>query len=227
MLILHEFLRLSLLTNDACHVNNNMRLIKATNIIFTLVLSTLSFAHCCSSFNGWRANSKRVHNDNRIANTSPAPRLVDQRDEPCRDGLEETLCLNGGRCIMRIEPICVCAKGWSGPQCMQKTPDEYYNVKAARNGTRESTTVGASMEATTPRDPSPAFIPELIEVRTLDCPSPYDEIFCLNEGRCLLLGYGMPMMCECEYPFTGVRCEEKSLDGVYTVLRRPTRDVSC
>lgn len=181
--------------------------------------------HSCSSFNGWGVNKRRVYTDNdKITTTSPAlPTLVDQLEElPCTGRLNQELCQNGGRCVMRIEPICLCAKGWGGERCMEKVVEGNYNVKANSTTTQSSPTSTDTITTTI----RPTHSDNLINVPTRNCPEQYDTEYCLNGGTCHYIGHGMPYLCICQHPFRGARCEEKSLDGIYEGIKRKSRDVS-
>lgn len=205
-----------------------MRLINTTNK-FIFALAWLSIVvhvtDSCSSFNGWRANNnkKRDHTDNKSTKTSsttlPPPPIADQ---PCASHLDRELCQNGGRCVMRLEPLCICSKGWTGIRCMEKVTDGNYNVKI--NQTQESSTISASTETNMTERPDLHL--ELVDFRASECPSPWKEDFCLNGGICRSLNHGFGFICHCIYPFAGERCSEKALDGIYSGISRPTRDLS-
>lgn len=178
--------------------------------------------HSCSSLNGWRGKSnKKVYADRKLQKTStstlPPPSII--IDRQCPSDLDRELCQNGGRCVMRLEPTCICSKGWSGLRCMEKETDANYNVK--RIQTQESTT-SASTEAITP---TPNAELELIKVPAVDCPSPWDKDYCLNGGTCRFLSHGIGFICLCDYPYIGIRCGEKGLDGNYNTLSRQRRDL--
>jgi hypothetical protein len=126
---------------------------------------------------------------------------------------------------MRLEPICICAEGWTGDRCMHKETDGSYNVKV--NYTQESTTSESltSTEAVTEPTERPKFHPDLIDFPTTECPSPWKEDFCLNGGICRSLSHGFHFLCHCVYPYTGERCSHKALDGIYLGLDRHKRDL--
>lgn len=202
-----------------------MRLIKPFNKpIYTLAwlwmwLSiVVRVTDSCSSFNGWRAN-----NNNPKVHTDKPDKTSNQHEVPCASHLQRELCQNGGRCIMKIEPICVCTKGWSGERCMQKVTEGNYNVKP--NRTQESPSLPTSTEVNSSTE-RPDSHPDLTDFPTEECPKPYDDDFCLNGGKCRLLSHGFSFMCLCDYPFTGFRCGEKSVDGNYSGLSRHARDLS-
>lgn len=200
------------------HVINNMPTQFTNKIIFTLLWLSIvvNFTNSCSSFNSWKSNEKKRANtnNNKIALTTP----VSIENLTCSEALNRDYCQNGGRCVMRLEPECICAEGWSGKRCMQKEPDEKYDVKVNRT----SETISSTLKPNQPSD-RPEFHSNLTSIHTKKCDAPYDELFCLNKGRCyqLLLG---EYWCQCEHPYIGRRCEEKALEGSYNT--RKIRDLS-
>lgn len=148
-------------------------------------------------------------------------------DEPCPSTIGPEFCSNDGKCFMLLhEPYCLCPDGWRGHRCMEKTLDGYYNVIVPKTAPTSTTTLASStavMDTSTESSVTTEVSADLNNVPVTKCPKQYDLEYCLNGGKCIMFQPGPSLMCLCEHPFVGLRCEEKNIEGDPKLRSKRTR----